>query len=152
MNSFGMLCAAITKDSDTGKEEQIMNIAVPKHLSNKSESIMSNITVGMNVFVEIIGKKYELKKSSISAIGKLIINQSKDVKLDDTNSKIAIPEYDDGEFESVDDAEDADDDDDDDVRSLSEQSVADPDDRELSEDELEDESDNGSDDNSSVEY
>ena len=66
MNSFGMLCAAITKDLNTGKDEQIMNIAVPKHLSNKSESIMSNINVGENLYVEIIGKKYELKKTSIN--------------------------------------------------------------------------------------
>tara|TARA_Y100000389_G_C17405062_1_gene487559 strand:+ start:644 stop:1354 length:711 start_codon:yes stop_codon:yes gene_type:complete len=107
MNSFGMLCIAVTKNDETGKDEQIMNIAVPKHLSRNENAFIEDIQIGDTVLIEIIGKKYELKNTSISSIGKVIVDKSKEIKLDDTTSKLVIPDDEDGEIETIDDEVDS---------------------------------------------
>jgi len=97
MNSFGMLCTATTINSETGKEEQIMNIAVPKHLSSKDDAFVDSIQIGDSVLIEIIGKKYELKNTNISAIGKVILEKTREVKRDDTTFGLSIPDDNDEE-------------------------------------------------------
>ena len=98
-----MLCIAVTKNSETGKHEQIMNIAVPKHLSRNENAFIEDIQVGDTVLIEIIGKKYELKNTSISSIGKVIVDKSREIKLEDTTSILVIPDDEDGEIETIDD-------------------------------------------------
>lgn len=119
MNNFGILCSSGSNEGN----EYILDVIIPKHTSNIiSDVVLSNIKVGDNVKVEILGKKYQLNSKTISAIGKIITqtetntlsvekstnlnidiqdDNSEDDMLDDNNT-----EYDDDEDDYKDDTND----------------------------------------------
>ena len=66
-NNFGILCSA--KENNTS----IIDIIIPKKsIAVKSDIDLSNIKIGENVYVEIIGKKPILNDTKIKCIGKII--------------------------------------------------------------------------------
>lgn len=101
MNNFGILCSSGSKEEN----EFILDVIIPKHTSNIiSDVVLSNIKVGDNVKVEILGKKYQLNSKTISAIGK-IITQTETNTLSvekSTNLNIDIQDHD-SEDEMLDD-------------------------------------------------
>ena len=56
----------------------VLDIIIPKHsYSIKSNVDFNDINVDINVIIEIVGKKYQLNKKTISVVGKIIaINTS----------------------------------------------------------------------------
>lgn len=66
-NNFGILCSA----EDDNKT--IIDIIIPKKsIAIQSDIDLTNIKIGMNVYVEIIGRKPILNDTKIKCIGKII--------------------------------------------------------------------------------
>jgi DNA-directed RNA polymerase subunit E'/Rpb7 len=87
LNSFGILSHVVTTDTN----ENIMNIIVPKQsLSIVNNESVNNIASGDDIFVEIVGKKYQLNSTTISGIGKVIDHADYRIKMDDYSSKILM--------------------------------------------------------------
>ena len=115
-NNFGILCTA----EDNNKS--IIDIIIPKKsIAIQSDIDLTNIKVGMNVYVEIIGRKPILNDTKIKCIGKIIKtdNRSKvkpnlnteNIEEDDDIIKEEIDiEYDDDDIINDDDEDDEDDD------------------------------------------
>ena len=76
INNFGILCTSQIHDNNTMID--VLDIIIPKHSSSIQSNVnLHDITVNMNVIIEIVGKKYQLNKSTISVVGKIIaINTS----------------------------------------------------------------------------
>ena len=116
-NNFGILCTA----EDNNKS--IIDIIIPKKsIAIQSDIDLTNIKIGMNVYVEIIGRKPILNDTKIKCIGKIIKtdNRSKvkpnlnteNIEEDDDIIKEEIDiEYDDDDIINDDDEDDDDDDD-----------------------------------------
>jgi len=116
-NNFGILCSA----EDDNKT--IIDIIIPKKsIAIQSDIDLTNIKIGMNVYVEIIGRKPILNDTKIKCIGKIIKtdNRSKvkpnlnteNIEEDDDIIKEEIDiEYDDDDIINDDDEDDDDDDD-----------------------------------------
>jgi len=115
-NNFGILCTA----EDNNKS--IIDIIIPKKsIAIQSDIDLTNIKIGMNVYVEIIGRKPILNDTKIKCIGKIIKtdNRSKvkpnlnteNIEEDDDIIKEEIDiEYDDDDIINDDDEDDDDDD------------------------------------------
>ncbi len=115
-NNFGILCTA----EDNNKS--IIDIIIPKKsIAIQSDIDLTNIKIGMNVYVEIIGRKPILNDTKIKCIGKIIKtdNRSKvkpnlnteNIEEDDDIIKEEIDiEYDDDDIINDDDEDDEDDD------------------------------------------
>ena len=115
-NNFGILCTA----EDNNKS--IIDIIIPKKsIAIQSDIDLTNIKIGMNVYVEIIGRKPILNDTKIKCIGKIIKtdNRSKvkpnlnteNIEEDDDIIKEEIDiEYDDDDI--INDYDEDDDDDD----------------------------------------
>ena len=115
-NNFGILCTA----EDNNKS--IIDIIIPKKsIAIQSDIDLTNIKIGMNVYVEIIGRKPILNDTKIKCIGKIIKtdNRSKvkpnlnteNIEEDDDIIKEEIDiEYDDDDIINNDDEDDDDDD------------------------------------------
>ena len=64
-NNFGILC----KD----KEDEVIEIIIPKKsIAIKSEIDLDNISIGDDIYVEILGKKSKLNDTTIRCIGKVL--------------------------------------------------------------------------------
>lgn len=71
MNKFGLLIACSANVD--GKSIPVVEIIVTKQaigIQNKVD--LNSLTIGNEVFVEILGKKFELNDSKISAIGRIV--------------------------------------------------------------------------------
>ena len=82
INNFGILCTSTVNDDDGG-ELPVLEIIVPKH----SPAIVSSVNleqVKMNdtVMIQIVGKKYQLYNKKISIIGKIVVDESTRILLD----------------------------------------------------------------------
>jgi|TARA_B110000261_G_scaffold150295_1_gene177673 DNA-directed RNA polymerase subunit E'/Rpb7 len=96
LNSFGILSHVISDRTN----KPIMNIIIPKQSNSiVNNSSVDNISIGDTIFVEIVGKKYQLHSTSISAVGKVIDHSDARIKLEDYTTKLDMEEDD------VDDAE-----------------------------------------------
>ena len=75
MNSFGILC--VSGFEEKGVFKQVINVIVPKQPSVMLENseYFESVKLDDDIYVEIIGKRYQLKNEHISAIGKIINNQ-----------------------------------------------------------------------------
>ena len=76
INNFGILCTS--QINENGSMVDVLDIIIPKHsYSIKSNVDFNDINVDINVIIEIVGKKYQLNKKTISVVGKIIaINTS----------------------------------------------------------------------------
>jgi DNA-directed RNA polymerase subunit E'/Rpb7 len=71
-NNFGILC----KD----KENQIIEIIIPKKsIAIKSEIDLNSISIGDDIYVEILGKKSKLNDTTIRCIGKVLKTTKKNI-------------------------------------------------------------------------
>ena len=71
-NNFGILC----KD----KENQIIEIIIPKKsIAIKSEIDLDSISIGDDIYVEILGKKSKLNDTTIRCIGKVLKTTKKNI-------------------------------------------------------------------------
>lgn len=95
-NSFGILANVYLSSG-----EILMNIIIPKQsttISNSSHIDM--VKINDDVFVELIGKKYQLNSKTISAIAKLIDSSDSRINMEDIDAKIKLDdpeEYEDNE-------------------------------------------------------
>lgn len=100
-NNFGVHCVC-EHISQSGQRELIIDIIVPK----KSISIQSNQSINLDslqkddiVFIEIIGKKYEINDKRIQAVGKIVSNDidSTDANIDVENNEdnTEMPQFED---------------------------------------------------------
>ena len=76
INNFGILCTS--QINENGSMVDVLDIIIPKHSYRiKSNVDFNDINVDINVIIEIVGKKYQLNKKTISVVGKIIaINTS----------------------------------------------------------------------------
>ena len=71
-NNFGILC----KD----KEDKIIEIIIPKKsIAIKSEIDLDSISIGDDIYVEILGKKSKLNDTTIRCIGKVLKTTKKNI-------------------------------------------------------------------------
>lgn len=84
MNSFGILCASAYTNSL--KKKNIVDIIIPRQVNDMlSDPVhLKDIKVGDRLNIEIIGKKYQLRHTRISTIGKVVDTQS----VENTQSKL----------------------------------------------------------------
>ena len=118
MNNFGILCSS---GSNEGNEYiYILDVIIPKHTSNITSDVeLSNINVGDDVKVEILGKKYQLNSVTISAIGKIITQTEQNTLSVERTTGLNIDIQDDeSEDEIIDDSNTDDDEDEDDDRVM----------------------------------
>ena len=81
-NNFGILCSA----EDNNKT--IIDIIIPKKsIAIQSDIDLTNIKIGMNVYVEIIGRKPILNDTKIKCIGKIIKTDNKSKVTPNLNNK-----------------------------------------------------------------
>lgn len=82
MNDFGILCDAGIIEN--GVYTHVIDIIILKNSNNINTNIelVKNIKLDDTVFVEIIGKKYNLNNKRISAIGKIENSHQNKVSLD----------------------------------------------------------------------
>jgi DNA-directed RNA polymerase subunit E'/Rpb7 len=74
-NNFGILCTSGTINEETGKFVSIIDIIIPKnslHIQSDDSIDFNNLNVGEEVYVELIGKKYEINDTKISAVGRIV--------------------------------------------------------------------------------
>lgn len=72
-NNFGILC----KD----KDDKIIEIIIPKKsIAIKSEIDLDTISIGDDIYVEILGKKSKLNDITIRCIGKVLKTTTKNIK------------------------------------------------------------------------
>lgn len=71
-NNFGILC----KD----KEDEVIEIIIPKKsIAIKSEIDLDSISIGDDIYVEILGKKSKLNDTTIRCIGKVLKTTKKNI-------------------------------------------------------------------------
>ncbi len=115
-NNFGVHCVC-ENITDNGDRELIIDIIVPK----KSISIQSNQNINLDVlqkndivFVEVIGKKYEINDKRIQAVGKIVsddnnsINGSIKIDVENNEDDSEIPQFEETYEEELDDLQDKD--------------------------------------------
>ena len=91
LNSFGILSHVISDRTN----KPIMNIIIPKQSNSiVNNSTVDNISIGDTIFVEIVGKKYQLHSTCISAVGKVIDHSDARIKLEDYTTKLDMGEDD----------------------------------------------------------
>jgi len=96
MNSFGILC--VSGFEEKGVFKQVINVIIPKQPSMMLENseYFESVNLNDDVYVEIIGKRYQLKNEHISAIGKIINNKTNiDAKTEVVNNDSNLDEFDD---------------------------------------------------------
>lgn len=111
MNSFGILCVSGFEEKGTFK--QVINVIIPKQPSIMLENTeyFESVKLNDDVYVEIIGKRYQLKNEHISAIGKIINNQTNiNAKTEVVNNNSNLDDFDDNNDDEddiiVDDSDD----------------------------------------------
>jgi DNA-directed RNA polymerase subunit E'/Rpb7 len=96
-NSFGILANVYLSSGET-----LMNIIIPKQSTTISNSShIDTVSIGDEVFVELIGKKYQLNSKTISAIAKLIDSSDSRINMEDIDTKIKLDDAE--EYEDNDD-------------------------------------------------
>lgn len=73
-NNFGILCTSGIYDAD-GTYHIIMDIIVPKnsaHIRSDTKINIDDLQEGQIINVEIVGKKYEMSDTKISAVGRIV--------------------------------------------------------------------------------
>jgi|TARA_Y100000389_G_scaffold41693_1_gene36408 DNA-directed RNA polymerase subunit E'/Rpb7 len=91
LNSFGILANVYLSSG-----ELLMNIIIPKQSATISNSShIDSVKINDEVFVELIGKKYQLNSKTISAIAKLIDSSDSRINMEDMESKLKIDDNDD---------------------------------------------------------
>ncbi len=106
-NNFGVLCTSSVME-ENGETTSVINVIVPKN----SVSIRSALSVDLNLLergsvinVEIIGKKFEINDTKISAVGK-VVEQSNDIHVDVDDDDLPLETFPDEDEIYVDDFED----------------------------------------------
>lgn len=95
MNSFGILC--VSGFEEKGIFKQVINVIIPKQPSVVLENseYFESVKLDDDIYVEIIGKRYQLKNEHISAIGKIINNQENiNAETEVVNNNSALDELD----------------------------------------------------------
>lgn len=146
MNRFGILCIVKTG------ENIVLEIIVTKNNSEiKSEINIDEVKIGDEVFVEILGTKYDLNDKKISAIGKIVTNvpenkviervkqlNSNEEVVDDYEETLINSDIDD-DIDDISEIEEEDDDDDDDEEEEDDDDEEEDDDDDEEEEEEEEE-------------
>jgi len=98
LNSFGILANVYLSSG-----EILMNIIIPKQSSTISNSSSINdVKINEDVFVELIGKKYQLNSKTISAIAKLIDSSDSRISMEDIGTKLKIDDLEYGDNDEED--------------------------------------------------
>lgn len=98
-NKFGILSESGYYDEESKDNINILEIITAKNSINiQSDIDLDNIVIGQEVFIEILGKKYELGDKKISIVGR-IVNDSKPSKVYKKPVAAAIAVVDDKENE-----------------------------------------------------
>jgi DNA-directed RNA polymerase subunit E'/Rpb7 len=83
INQFGLLCCVKNENSNNN----ILEIIIPKKSINiRSDIDLDQFTIGDNITINLLGKKFHINDKSISGIGTVIQKKSSVVKLDTNNS------------------------------------------------------------------
>lgn len=88
-NNFGVLCSSGIQENDT--YVPILDIIVPKNsltIRSDSEISLNELQKGDTAYVEIVGKKFEINDTKISAVGRIVDIAKKDsVSIDVENNE-----------------------------------------------------------------
>ena len=120
VNNFGILCVSRINDEDTIID--VLDVIIPKHSSSINSDVdLNDIKIGMNVLIQIVGKKYQLNNPTILIVGKILSFDdfsNKNLKLDNDNDDNQLDEiYSTNINDDIIDDEITDDDDEDDDES-----------------------------------
>lgn len=89
-NNFGILCSSGVVDDDDGTYTPIMDIIIPKnsiHIKSDNSVNFDELKQDQVINVEIVGKKYEINDSKISAVGKIVNLNDNKVYVDVENNE-----------------------------------------------------------------
>ena len=88
-NNFGVLCSSGIQENDS--YVPILDIIVPKNsltIRSDSEISLNEMQKGDTVYVEIVGKKFDINDTKISAVGRIVDIAKKDsVSIDVENNE-----------------------------------------------------------------
>lgn len=88
-NNFGVLCSSGIHENDS--YVAILDIIVPKNsltIRSDNEIGLNELQKGDNVYVEIVGKKFDINDTKISAVGRIVDIAKKDsVSIDVENNE-----------------------------------------------------------------
>ena len=88
-NNFGVLCSSGIQENDA--YVPILDIIVPKNsltIRSDSEISLNGLQKGDTVYVEIVGKKFDINDTKISAVGRIVDIAKKDsVSIDVENNE-----------------------------------------------------------------
>jgi len=112
INSFGILCTCSFMDPIDNVECTVIDVIIPKQsIAIKSEIDLARVSIGQELHIEVMGKKFQLHDKKISVIGKVINSGKKKVltKLDAEEHQYDVDEEEeifiDGEEDDKDDDE-----------------------------------------------